>query len=458
MENQYSEISQNRCLSENQRYAKSADKSNAILFIIALIISLLIIGLAAWGFCNNNIYKGDNDWVIKHDVVGTYGDFIGGVLGTMIALYSAYLLVRTLGNQLSVNGDVMDTNKNVIKTNNKTIYQSFLQIFDNKFSTQFGIYQQAKLNYQCEIQKVQKKVIENGATQKKIIIHETIVIHGAEALEHLATQFSKNRYTDKRTYLSRVKSATNAFDEFYSEHRREMSVHFRNLYLLAKYVGETDNVDEEGNIKLTEQDRVEYAKSIRGQLSEGEMLLLRYNCLTSRGEKMRTFVNQFNLIKHLPVMSLLEFQKHRDKLRSYRDANTLDTHFIALKKRMKEYIGFATNEQTSKWNFSVKYSIEMELSVDRKQFKLTVKRMKNRPATGSDGTPPIEKALNCFTGITDIKELYKDFVREALLVSNFYLYNGSNNNNITGKENSDAVYDYAILEYVSNYPIAVSEL
>lgn len=84
--------------------------------------------------------------------------------------------------------------------------------------------------------------------------------------------------------------------------------------------------------------------------------------------------------------------------------------------------------------------------------------MKNRPATGSDGTPPIEKALNCFTEISDIRELYKDFVREALLVSNFFLYNGSNNNNITGKENCDAVYDYAILEYVSNYPIAVTEL
>lgn len=458
METQYSEISQNENLSENQKKAKSASKNNVILFIIALAVSLIVIGFSAYFFCNNNLYEGDEEWIIKHDVVGTYGDFIGGVLGTIITLFSAYLLVMTLGNQLSVNGDVMDTNKNVIKTNNKTIYQSFLQIFDNKFSTLFGIYQQAKLNYQCEIQKVQKKVIEKGATRKEIIIHETIVIHGAEALEHLATQFSRIRYMDKRTYLSRVKSATNAFDVFYSEHRREMSVHFRNLYLLAKYIGETDHVDEEGDVKLTEQDRVEYAKSIRGQLSEGEMLLLRYNCLTTRGEKMRTFVNQFNLIKHLPIMSLLEFRKHRDKLRSCRDANTLDTHFIALKKRMKEYIGFATNEQTSKWNFSVKYSVEMKLSVDRKQFKLTVKRMKNRPAPGSDGTPPIEKALNCFTGITDIKELYKDFVREALLVSNFYLYNGSNNNYITGKENSDAVYDYAILEYVSSYPIAVTEL
>lgn len=457
METQYTEISQNELLSENQRHAKSAGKTNNILFAIAFVISLLFIGLGACFFCNNNIYTGDHEWVITHDIVGTYGDFIGGVLGTIIALYSSYLLVRTLGNQLSVNSDVMDTNKNVVNTNNKTIYQSFLQIFDNKFRTLFNIYQQAKLNYQCEIQQVQKKIIENGGIRKEIIIHETTVIHGAEALEHLAVQFSNTKYSDKRTYLNRVKSATNAFDEFYSEHRREMSVHFRNLYLLAKYIGETDNVDEEGNVKLTEQDRVEYAKSIRGQLSEGEMLLLRYNCLTSRGEKMRTFVNQFNLIKHLPVMSLLEFRRHRVKLRSYRDANTLDTHFMALKKRMKEYIGFAANEQTSNWNFSVKYSIEMAMSEDKKQFKLTIKCLKNRPATGSDGTPPIEKALNCFTGITDIKELYKDFVREALLVSNFYQYNGNNNNNVTGKESSAEKYDYAIIEYISNYPIAVTE-
>lgn len=457
METQYTEISPNENLSDNQRHAKSAGKTNDKLFIFAFFASLFFIGWSAWIFCNNNIYNGDHEWVIKHDVVGTYGDFIGGVLGTIIALFSAYLLVKTLGNQLSVNGDVMDTNKNVVKTNNKTIYQSFLQIFDNKFSTLLDIYQQAKFNYKCEIPQVQKKVIEKGGTREEIISHETIVIHGAEALEYLADQFSNTKYTDKRTYLNRVKSATNAFDEFYSEHRREMSVHFRNLYLLAKYISETDNVDEEGDIKITEHDRVEYAKSIRGQLSEGEMLLLRYNCLTSRGEKMRTFVNQFNLIKHLPIMSLLEFRKHREKLRSYRDANTLDTHFIALKKIMKEYVGFATNEQTSKWNFSKKYSIEMELSPDRKQFKLIVKRMKNRPATGSDGTPPIEKALNCFTEISDIRELYKDFIREALLVSNFYLYNGSNNNNVTGKEDSDEEYDYAILEYVSNYPIVVTE-
>ena len=452
MATEYQEIE----LSENKKQAQRERNINHWLFWGAFVISLVIIGIFALIFSNNNCRQGDGEWVIKHDVVGTYGDFIGGVLGTLVALYSAYLLVRTLGNQLSVNSDVMDTNKNIINTNNKTIYQSFLQIFDNKFNTLFNIYRQAKQNYQCEETISRKRVIKSGDTKKEILIKEKLVLHGAEALEKLVVEFSDSKYSDNRTYLSRVKSATNTFDEFYSAHRREMSVHFRNLYLLAKFVAETDNVDEEGNVKLTEADRVEYAKSIRGQLSEGEMLLLRYNCLTSRGEKMQTFVNQFNLIKHLPVMSLLEFRKHRKHLESDRHASTLDTHYIELKKRLKEYIGFAANEQTSRWDFSEKYTIVMEISPDRKQFKLTINRKKNRRATGSDGTPSIEKALNCFTNIVDIRELYKDFIREALLVSNFYLYNGRGNTNVIGTEGTNDECDYAIVTYTSQYPIAVS--
>lgn len=452
MATEYQEIE----LSENKKQAQKESTVNHWLFWGAFAISLIIIGVFALIFSNNNCREGDGEWVLKHDVVGTYGDFIGGVLGTLVALYSAYLLVRTLGNQLSVNSDVMDTNKNIINTNNKAIYQSFLQIFDNKFNTLFDIYRQAKQNYQCEAPISRKRVIDTGDTKKEILIKEVVALHGAEALEKLAVDFSSCKYSDKRTYLSRVKSATKTFDEFYSAHRREMSVHFRNLYLLAKFVAETDNVDEEGNVKLTEADRVEYAKSIRGQLSDGEMLLLRYNCLTSKGEKMQTFVNQFNLIKHLPVMSLLEFRKHRKHLASDKHVSTLDTHYIELKKRLKEYISFAANEQTSQWNFSVKYAIMMELSTDRKQFILTVKRMKKRPATGSDGTPSIEKALNCFTNICDVRELYKDFIREALLVSNFYLYNGRDNTNVSGTETADTDFDYAIITYASSYPIAVS--
>lgn len=69
----------------------------------------------------------------------------------------------------------------------------------------------------------------------------------------------------------------------------------------------------------------------------------------------------------------------------------MDSHFIELKKKLKEYIGYAANEQTALWEFSVKYSIIMEITPDKRQFKLKLRRRKNRPPTRSDGTPLIEK-------------------------------------------------------------------
>ena len=53
-------------------------------------------------------------------------------------------------------------------------------------------------------------------------------------------------------------------------------------------------------------------------------------------------------------------------------------------------------------------------------------------------------------------ELYKDFMREALIVSNFELFNGPNNNHITGHHTSDVNADYAIITYESNYSIVIS--
>lgn len=38
----------------------------------------------------------DNEYPIDNGLFGTYGDFIGGVVGTIIAFYSAFLLVKTL--------------------------------------------------------------------------------------------------------------------------------------------------------------------------------------------------------------------------------------------------------------------------------------------------------------------------------------------------------------------------
>lgn len=52
-----------------------------------------------------------------------------------------------------------------------------------------------------------------------------------------------------------------------------------------------------------------YAKIFRCQISEEELILLRYNASTHYGKKMQIYINRYNLLKHLPKMHLLEFKE-----------------------------------------------------------------------------------------------------------------------------------------------------
>lgn len=134
------------------------------------------------------------------------------------------------------------------------------------------------------------------------------------------------------------------------------SVHFRTLYRLFQLIRES---------KITEDKKVLYAKMLRGRMSEDELLLLRYNCHCTYGQKMQTNINRFNLLKHLPVLSLLEFETWRMKFNKDGFLNCVDTEFIALKKHIKDLL---INEQIneSRWALSDKYSIVLSTDIRKK--------------------------------------------------------------------------------------------
>lgn len=90
---QYSEINQETELAVNQKLVKSENIVNRWLLVVAVIITLSVIVFFAWIFGHNNIYDGDEEWIVSHDVVGTYRDFIGGVIGTLVAHYIRHIFL-----------------------------------------------------------------------------------------------------------------------------------------------------------------------------------------------------------------------------------------------------------------------------------------------------------------------------------------------------------------------------
>jgi hypothetical protein len=77
------------------------------------------------------------------------------------------------------------------------------------------------------------------------------------------------------------------YEEFYKSNSHEIAHYFRILYRLFRYIEE----------KALEGDGEFYAKIVRAQLSRYETILLFYNVLSPHGEKFKTQVNKYQLLK-----------------------------------------------------------------------------------------------------------------------------------------------------------------
>lgn len=363
--------------------------------VIALILLIL--------FTRNQYW--DSNQPFDTDIFGTYGDFLSGVLGAIIGLYSIYLLIKTFQNQAAINQSVATTNDSIIKANTtaeaasqRQYYQTELQLFDNKFRSFLETYHEAINNYKTE----------NGTT-------------GRMAFEKIAELFIKKTFINSNYYKQRCNSATNDYMDFYAEYRIVMSVHLRILYLLVSLISKS---------KLEDEDKVQYAKLIRGQMSSAEMLIVRYNCRSCYGQKMQKYCNQFNLIKHLPIMSLLEFKEYK---KTIMDSDTdeksvekmlsgLDAMFITLRK-MATKMFKNDGKPKDEYKTSHRYTITMSCSDDKLSFIFEFRKDKTVNRTGGGvKISPEEKAIDCFNE-TQQKNMFKDFLNELFIYSNFEQYN-----------------------------------
>mgnify|MGYP002766321309 FL=1 len=309
-----------------------------------------------------------------------------------------------------MNKNVIETNNSIIDSNNKTsiasekqLYNTLLEVFNNKFERFMACYQNAMVNY----------VFEKDHSE----------FTGRKAFEKMVNVFVNSNFTNNNDYLRRTQSAISEYMDFYSNNRLYLAVHFRMLYLLTSLVSTSG---------LETNDKVLYAKLIRGQLSESEMTMLRYNCHSEYGVKMQKYCNEFNLTKHLPVMQLLEFKMHYNLLISNVGENVeelvvgLDTMFITLRKYAKMVLD-KDSQRNITYNGGKRYSIVMSVTEDRKKFTLELKKDCGAERRGG-GTrlSSVEKALDYYER-SQLEQLFRDYLSDLFYASNFYLYNGKEN-------------------------------
>lgn len=115
------------------------------------------------------------------------------------------------------------------------------------------------------------------------------------------------RNKQKKGFVNDERELINlSYLEYYERHQSDLGHYFRNLYHIVKFIYNSDVENKRTYIGL-----------VRAQLSNDELLLLFYNCISDYGYKKFTpMAHEFNLFKNLNPRTLID-SSHESILAKY---------------------------------------------------------------------------------------------------------------------------------------------
>lgn len=352
-----------------------------IMCFVALILSVSFV----FGFTHGRVLWKWDGYILDTNVVGQYGDFIGGFVGTFLTVI---LLYYTFHQQRKDSSE------------NSKVYKK--QQLNDDFYHLMSLYQEI----------LSSLIFSAGDDEGE-------ALRGKEALHAHLDDMREGFASDIRAERLR-KSAVWAYMDFYARNRDFAPIYYRTLYRLCEIL-----VDKEEG---TEYKNVELVKILRAQLSDSEMVMMKYNAQTRMGKPFQQYINRFNLLKHLPPLDLLEYKNFRKHIKEEENISALNIILVQIRQRMEDILDNDSTTHVTLNEFKSTASIALMVSPKRDEMKLVITKQKVTILQPHD-------FLNCIMKLdTDItEELFSYFIYDCVVLHNFQVFNIRKNLDFTNE-------------------------
>lgn len=254
-------------------------------YTIALVVLLLILIAIPWMIQQNLCYYAP----INHELVGTYGDFVGGVIGTIFAAIAVYYAVKTyIKDKDKREREKIGNHFYTMLAKHNEYYYYLIENEEDYFSKQIKLF--SSILESCEISL-------NITKSKKGILN----------LSYL--YFFYGGYLQLDTITNKPKpNVINRMNHYFQNHNimfegasKKLAIYFRQLYQIVTYI--------DSQTILSYDEKYNYIKSLRATLSNEEQYLFFLNSLSTLGnvwesvpnDKNDKLITKYNLIKNIPL-------------------------------------------------------------------------------------------------------------------------------------------------------------
>ena len=206
-------------------------------------------------------------WKLKDldaSLFSSYGSFLSGVLGPLVALLSFVLLFKTLTEQRQ------QFTKASFQTNFYSLLENHRMILNAICDKVDGISTEDERGADFFADLAQRIYIDYGG--------KPIPVEGKTVAPVCKTS---SVGTPRLVAI---------YNHYFSIHQSDLGHYFRNLYHFVRFIVESD---------VDDATKKRHMKILRAQLSNYEMLILAYNCLHKFGSKFRPFVEKYELLQNI---------------------------------------------------------------------------------------------------------------------------------------------------------------
>lgn len=262
-----------------------SEKAALISIGIGLIIFLISIFLF--------LYKGSWNYSSEYDIdeakIGQYGDFIGGIIGSLFSLVGVILFYVALKDQ-----------RKDFATSQKTLKVQ-LDAFQQQVR-EFEL-QREELAQTRKVYEEQSKTLKAQKFEETFYSFMNVFIEKRKSLaegdynDFFRIKISEFEIQDLQSGHEGLMQIKKAYENLYVENRSQLSSYFIIFYRLLKMIEMSDI-----------QDKEIYHKILRSIISKDELLLLYYNYHSRFGKKPLPIVLKYEYFKHLEKLSKLEMQ------------------------------------------------------------------------------------------------------------------------------------------------------